>query len=261
MKKLILHLGFQKTGSTSLQALLDINRARLSDIDLYVYGQDTIPVRNTCQSAIGNPTPAALKIVKYIFSGLFQEMIETPNETVIFSDENVLGRVLYTSSGHILEWAELLLPIMASAMPDEIEPRIVFYTREQDGWLKSLYGQSVKRAQERRRFETWKADRPLQTDWAHMKARLTAAASGIPVDFVSMEEDLAEFGFLGGRLLEISGVERARIDTLELSEPRNKALSPLALGLMRVVNHAPLGRRRLTMISERVEAWDNRRSA
>lgn len=259
MKQLVLHLGFQKTGSTSIQALLDMNRARLEDLDLYVYGPDTMPARSPALSAIRNPTPQALAIAKYVFMGIFREMLESQNETAIFSDENILGRVLYTQSGHFLEWAELLLPIIASAMPDNIEARIVFYTRDQDKWLKSLYGQAVKRAGEKRGFKAWRDGRPLRTEWHYMRDRLASAACGIPVQFVSMEKDLAKFGFVGGELLEVSGIVRDRICALAIPTLQNKGLSPLALNVMRAINHLPLGRRRLLRISESVETWDAER--
>ena len=254
MKRVIFHLGFQKTATTSFQALLDANRPRL-DLGIYAYGRDTQPLRALALSIAHNPTPVALRSFSYAMSGCFQEIMKNGHEYTIISDENMVGRTLYNREGNLASWSETILPLIAKALPDDLSAEIIFYTRDHAAWL---HGQCVKRARERRGYVKWIEDCPIDTRWDALHDTMARAASPIPVRFVAMEDDLRRDGFVGGTVLRTAGVSDQLIADLQIPEPQSRALHKASLGLLRGLNHVPMPLRRRLQISEAIERFDNR---
>lgn len=256
MKRVILHLGFQKTASTSFQALLDANRQRLG-LGIYAYGTDTQPLRTLALSIAHNPTPVALRSFSYAMSGCFQETLKNGHESTIISDENLVGRTLYNREGNLASWSETILPLIAKALPDDLSAEIIFYTRDHAAWLRSLHGQCIKRAKERRGYEGWIKDCPIDTNWDALHDTMVRAASPIQVRFVAMEDDLMRDGFVGSTVLRTAGVSDKLIADLQIPEPKNRALHKTSLALLRCLNHVPMPLRRRLQISEAIEKFDN----
>ena len=253
-KRIIFHLGFQKTGTTSIQRFLNENAPLVPEIDIRAYGDATkaLRVRGRRYCATGSERDRAA--LESAVDDVLDDFRAGSSRLAIVSDENILGRVSYDETGHILLWAERILPILSERAAD-LAPEFAFYTRAPDRWFASLYNQAVKRGGVTAGFDRWRAAVPFEVEWPEWRARFEAAA-GRPVSFLSMEEELASGLPLGSGLLRLAGVGEDRIAALRPVPVENASLSGRALGVMRLVNRLPLSHRNLMKVSEWVERRD-----
>lgn len=257
-KRLLLHIGLQKTGTTSLQALLQENKSALGRCAVYSYGADTQNLRDAIRKWISNPTKVNESAIQYIFGGYCLRFLKHSQGTIIFSDENILGRVLYDKSGDLITWAEHILPRLIQMVPDEIDLEIVVYVRDSNRWLKSAYRQAVKRAKESRSFETWTRQLPFSTNMSDITREIESICCGVQCHVIEMENDLKINGFVGGELLKLAGFQQSTLDELSVPKPRNQSLSWPAHVFMRIVNFLPLPDGVRMPISETIETLDSR---
>ena len=248
---MVFHLGFQKTGSTTMQAFLNRNAEALPEIDVRAYGDATKDLRVSGRNWCADPSPARWQRLADALDRHVERFAAGRAQVCLISDENVVGRVGYGPTGDVLRWSEAILPLIAERAA-AFDPGFVFYTRAPDRWLRSLYNQSVKRARVTQGFERWAAAAPFEVDWPAWRERL-ASAAGRPVTFLSMEEELASGRPLGAGLLVECGVPPDVAASLPAAEARNASLSERSLRLMRLVNRLPLGDRRVIRFSEWLE--------
>lgn len=261
-QQMLFHLGFQKTGTTSIQALLNANRARLTGIDIRAYGDATKDLRVAGRTYCADPTPKREARLRDALRGHVDRFRSGDDAACLISDENILGRVAYGPTGDVLSWGKRILPMIEEAAAG-LDLQFVFYTRAQAAWRSSIYKQSVKRAGETRSLEGWSSAAPFTgdwPDWSDWQQQLQGACAA-PVEFLSMEEEIASDLPLGAGVLRRLGVSDADIAELATVSPQNTSLSERAICLMRMINHLPLSDRRRLKISEYIEARDRRGGA
>lgn len=144
-KKVYLHIGLEKTGTTSIQRALDIHRKKLEPLG-YFYPKATAVGKNVLLAAMFNPElvnrPVFNAAVERnggtwpIFSENLQEQLQeeynnTSAENLILSSEFIAVHTKYE---------------LVKAYCDEIaeETVVVFYLREQAALLMSLYSTFIK---------------------------------------------------------------------------------------------------------------------
>ena len=143
MKTIYIHIGFNKTGTTSLQNDLVNNAGKLAQRGvLYPYEEDAIyiqrwqhlPLAAACPGL--NPhwiLPRKLKTVENAFDAVFQKIGESGCDTVVLSSEG------WGIPGETLKAAVYLRELFHSC-----EVKIVAYIRRQDDYALSLYQEGVK---------------------------------------------------------------------------------------------------------------------
>lgn len=253
-RQIVFHLGFQKTGTTSIQAMLNANKNLLQDIDLRAYGDATKDLRVAGRGYCASPTDKNLQRLRRALKSHISGFLAGDKKHCLISDENILGRVPYGDTGDILTWAKRILPVIEQEL-NGISARFVFYTREQVGWLPSLYKQSVKRARVTATFDVWKARSPIELDCTGWRPELQSYST-IPVEFISMEQELKSGDTLGTALLVRLGVDPGILPSFVGADVLNTSLSARALQVMRLINRMPLSDRRVLRISELVETFD-----
>lgn len=139
------HLGYHKTGTTSIQQILMINKNLLSRYHIVNQrDQSSQAARVSCQKLLGRPTDQ--------ISGSIQEIVEAFNaidaaageKPIIISDEEIFGFIpgrhgywkLYDKAGVIMQ-------AIAVAFPQR-EVRFFAYTRPIFPWLVSVHTEAVK---------------------------------------------------------------------------------------------------------------------
>lgn len=254
---MLFHMGFQKTGTTSIQSLLNENAADLSGIDIRAYGKATRDLREAGKSWCHSPSAAARQSIVSAVARYRDSLIASGRHACIVSDENILGRGEHGAHGYVLTWGEAILPIIAEAAKG-VRPMFVFYTRSPEAWLRSLYNQLVKRARETATYEEWRRSLPYTVDWQVWHTRLQAATDA-KVVFVSMEEELASDGWLGRTLLDKAGIPRETSASLRRPALRNPSLSERGLAIMRYVNRLPVPDKFVLRFSEALERREARR--
>jgi hypothetical protein len=256
-RTIIFHLGFQKTGTTSIQAMLNANAACLGNVDLRAYGPATQDLRTAGRRWCADPTRGRQARLESVLEDHVVRFRAGSAPVCLISDENILGRVPWASTGDILTWGRSILPMVESASKG-LDLQIVFYTRSPSRWLRSLYNQSVKRARVTASFDTWAADAPFTVDWPRWQRDLQTTVEA-PVTFVAMEDEIGPDRLLGATLLRLAGVTDETIAGIVPPPVQNTSLSPRAIALMRLVNRLPIRDRLLLKVSEAVERMDQSR--
>lgn len=256
---ILFHLGFQKTGTTSVQAMLNANRDALAGIDIRAYGDATKDLRVAGRTYCADPTPERAARLRKALGGHVERFRAGDARACLISDENILGRVAYGPAGDVVSWGKRILPMIEECAAG-LQVRFVFYTRAPEPWRQSIYKQSVKRAGETRNLKGWVQAAPFAGDWPDWTGwqRQLQSACAAPVEFLSMEAELAGDLPLGAGVLQRLGVENAVIAGLSTVRPQNTSLSDRAIGVMRVINHLPLTDRRKIRISEYIEAREQK---
>ncbi|MEL6477667.1 MAG: hypothetical protein AAFR17_10090 [Pseudomonadota bacterium] len=248
-----LHIGFQKTGTTWLQRMLLRNRDRLAGrVALAVKGPETRDLMRACLAWIETPE-TGVAAVRREAAALAGRLNRTAPVALI-SDENFVGRNIFSETGDMTTWAAALVPEIATALGPRTE--VICYTRDWAGWTASVHNQSVKIRGETRDLDAFRAAIPFAADWDAITARLAREIAPIPLHRIDMEADLASPSGLGEGLLSRLGLG----DILpELDRPQgrfNQSLGPGALEFLLAANRSGLNPATLAKVRRLV--LDNR---
>ena len=233
----IIHVGLQKTASTMLQRNLHRNRPALKAADV---GYVRLRPRNetddfahlpTVTSAIRSiaipkreaPDPSAVKQeVERFRSG--------EHETVIISDENILGPInhesgkpAYSQAGDVMEW-----------MVDTLAPesyKVILYVRSQDTYIESTYlhrihvGRSLKFGQYMKRSDI------DSFDWDRLATTIASRIGRGNMHVVPYETiERGELAYVN-RFLELAKVPVNLTEEDLAARTSNRSYSQLALDL------------------------------
>lgn len=183
MKKIIVHLGAHKTGSSALQNWLYTNRKILSEW-VYVYNlidDGTFLVKSACHGLVLGNVPSS-KIKER--SLVIKEQVECMrNPVVCLSDEGFLGLPLGWSNkeGRVVDEfysrAGDVVREISSALTD-YEVDFVFFKRRKESWLKSCWNQMKREGRYQSSFEDYCAAFERAVDWDKVIERMTNSLVG-----------------------------------------------------------------------------------
>lgn len=140
IKSVNLHIGYNKTGSSSIQAMLAGNRDTLASIGIYYprSGEFNNAHYGLSAALIGHPTalPEGIPDIKELSCKLLDELDELSSpQDLIFSSEYLCcatpKQISYTRA-----WLDEAFP--------EAAIRIIVYLRRHDEWFTSLFNQNEK---------------------------------------------------------------------------------------------------------------------
>ncbi|MEL7214617.1 MAG: hypothetical protein AAGJ96_01605 [Pseudomonadota bacterium] len=239
------HLGPQKTGSTSLQALLLANRGLLRPHCLvFPKREGTKRARFAAHDWYGGGDVAPLRTA---LRDLTAKLAPADAATMIVSDETLLGFELAGTEDHALTRAARLIPeLIAASSPHRAS--IILFTRARGPWLRSAYNQAVRQMRETRSFEAWHAEVALPPDWPAWESALRPLAPDL--HFIALEDDPQP----GLALLRLAGVPDDVRAALAPATARNESLPPGAIAFLREMNASPLNGRALAEVRARVVA-------
>ncbi len=236
MKKIIWHIGFRKTGTTSVQYLLAHLPAQAHP-DLFVSSRDqlTRTWRDRIVKATRRRTRPNLADLRADMANVAATLRKTPQQTILISDENLFAFSLFArNGGHFFQWAAEILPLIEAEFAD-FENVFVAYSRPWASWLKSCYSQEVKRGRTARSYEDWRKRVPADCNWTDGLATIRTAIRS-PLVLLTHDSD-AEAGMpLGTQLLELAGVSRAAVIEIGPVPRLNESLTPAMMRLFRLFN-------------------------
>lgn len=234
---LVLHIGSGKTGTSSIQYFLRLNRDPLAEIGhlyprtpgrtrharlgLFLRTDEELE-KDLSWHRLNTPDPAAFR--RRFRRRLFREINESGLSSVLLSDE-----ALYGSSVEALRRLRTFTDRIAGSV------RLVVYLRRQDDHLVSRYQQLVKMG-ETRRIDEWA--RPDFAKTYDYHARLSLWKQQLdPNEFVvrSFERDSFVEGSLYQDFLDAAGIS-ARAGKLKQVELRNPSLDAEAVEFLRLLN-------------------------
>ncbi|NND89528.1 MAG: hypothetical protein HKN42_01590 [Granulosicoccus sp.] len=275
MKKAILHIGTEKTGTTSIQKFLFQNRSRLllsgnlfpatagfiSNQRLVVYGKNA-PEADLAGPSLDVDDPVALAqwkeqfVQEHCAEIMAFHQRQAADSTVIYSSEHLQSRL--TSVDEIKRIARLLRPMF-----DDL--RIVVYLRRQDKYALSAHSTSVRGGDVKDfAFEAIDAAGPyynyrkLLENWSEVFGEEALTVHIFERSRLCGGDVVSDF-------CRIAGIDNDS-PGLEMPEPENEALSQTALAILRRFNSLAandprlngLGKQQLRpFLIERVQAIDD----
>ncbi|NYJ00751.1 hypothetical protein HNR19_001449 [Nocardioides thalensis] len=234
---LVLHIGTGKTGTSSIQQFLRINRPRLARRAI-LYPHAPGRARHTQLGFFVKTEAELARIVEWTRAGhgdldafradferrLTTEISEAAPKRVIMSDE-----ALYSLSDEAL----LRLRSLAERIADRV--RVIVYLRRQDDHLVSRYQQAVKTGATETLAEFARLDHTPTYDYA---ARLTTWQQVVrPDQLVVRRFEPSRFG-AGGLYQDFldAAAIKAPLDRFKPVESQNESLDAEAVELLRILN-------------------------
>lgn len=240
-RRVIVHIGAQKTGSTSLHRFLARNRdalARRLEIRVPEKGSVTRELGRTCALYSMRPANHEADLIR-----LIQEVrseLETDDRVCILSHENICGAMMGRAGvremfPRLREIIGLFETHLAPFVPD-----YVLYTREITGWKRSVHNQAVKSDSYAGTLEQFLAETATCRGWDAVRADMEDVVGADRVRVFALEDETSA-DRPGRQLLRFAGLRDAEIDALSpLAGRSNQSLNPGALEFMRQLNELAL---------------------
>ena len=236
-KKIIFHIGFRKTGTSSIQNYLAINKELLlPNISVHPRSQVTSSWRSSIFRLMRSKSVASYDEVE-------QEIIKASarlennfhTKVMIISDENLIAGLAFKSTGEtILDWTENIVPLIEKHFK-QFSLEFVVYTRDMPKWLLSCYNQAVKNNLETRSYEDWMKCCPDGFAWQPQLGKINAQTTS-PFHIIDMADEVNSDLPFGHSLLRLAGLEDEEIAALEVPARVNESVHSNALALMRLIN-------------------------
>lgn len=237
-KQLVIHLGYHKTGSSSIQKWLLDHSEKLSD-ELYCYNL-----------ANGSSNPLKFAVHSWLMRGQNQNGLEAKcremvaeiraltQKTVLITDESLLGMPLGFSSGDFTETgiyprASEVVEVLAREFA-EFTPVFVVFERDHESWLRSAHNQMHKQGCLTEDFKGYLARFQPQIDWLAMRDELRSGiGNNGSLVALNFEEEFAK-PIVGDmhffRLLNLTPAALARcrpgLEQVNPSVPLRRAAQP-----------------------------------
>lgn len=237
-QKLIIHLGVQKTGSTSLHRFLGQNATALSDClvirtpvagtPMRPLGRAAIAYSLNCNSANEARLSDAIAVVR---DGLPQD-----GRAVLISHENLAG-AMPGNGGEIRLYPSL--PRIIAVLDRVFAPLLpvyVVYTRPMKAWKASVWAQAVRTDGYGRDYPRFLEETRDLTGWDDLISRLQVAAPGRLHHFDLKAEP--EWMRPGRQLMALAGIHAERYAALKpLAKPSMQRLNSGSTEFIRQVNN------------------------
>ena len=224
LRRIVLHVGAHKTGTTYIQQTLEANRARLPlafetvtrrhrhlhQLTLLAAGIRTDADFQECRAKLAEHTKA--------MANRFSRV-----ENLLITHEGLAGLMPGRENFKgLYPMAHRILPEIVQGFEQSgAQVRVVMYQREFRDWQASLYRYRFRQTPERQYHPTRFAERAgLPGNWHDFTSRLTDALPKDCLQVVSYESD-RESGLLGRSLYETLGLSSSEISSLRRLPPQN----------------------------------------
>ncbi len=240
MPRLIIHAGFHKTGTTSIQKTLRKNRAALRPHARVVLRAGMLPL---CEAARGYSVSRSewdLGLVKYeaaMLAGTFKR-----DETVLISSEDLCGFIPGRRGLKGYDAAPRLMKSLIFAFREaqpEAEMVLAFTTREAEPWLASCHAQHVRATRMDLSVKDYKRKFRNSAALGDVLAAIEAEVPDVPLHRFALEDHGDGFGPVAP-LLALAGVPQEVQAKLTALPPENTAPSAEKLQRLLDINRSDL---------------------
>lgn len=221
-RRILIHPGFHKTGTSSIQHFLWINRDRLAPHVATLQLRHLKPVAQLCMSFARNRKQLVLADLVDLLDDALAEHGPDPAA----ADTRDLVVSCEALSGHCPGWpgvvdysaapftAIMLAGYFAERFP-EAGVVVVYGLREQDSWLRSAWGHHLFGQRETTGFDDWAAVHRAGADLMSVVMDVAAAIDPIQVFTLPIEEARDHPLGPGGALIELVRMPDAARGTLD----------------------------------------------
>jgi hypothetical protein len=219
MRRIIIHAGFHKTGTTSLQQTLRTNRAALRPDIRLVLRPGMTALCETARAYSRTREDYDLGMVKYEAALLIEGLAEEQARTIILTSEDLAGHMPGRHGLHGYGAAPDLMRALSVALraaaPDDTVS-FFFTTRAAAPWLRSCYGQHLR------------ASKMVWDEADYIKRLRSSADMGGIVDLIRREvhgHDVIQAA-LEDHAERRLGIAEALLDHLAFDKTRRAVLVP-----------------------------------
>ncbi len=243
MRRIIIHAGFHKTGTTSLQQTLRANRAALRPDVRLVLRPGMTALCESARAFSRSREDYDLGLVKYEAVQLAEALQDEDADTIVITSEDLSGHMPgrhglhgYGATPHLMR---ALSVAFKAATPDD-EVTFFFTTRAADPWLRSCYAQHLHATR-----MVWDEEDYLKRfiSSANHKQILDLIKREVPDHTVldeAFEKHAARPLGLAEAILDQLGIDDKQRATLKPASPRNAALSEALKSELLALNRSDL---------------------
>ena len=241
-KRLVLHAGFRKCGSSFLQETFRENYHLVAPYAAVCTRYMEPRTRDLADAAIavtraGGRRAAGIRL-RMELSRFAARVRSLPQPVVIVSEECLTGNLTGNRDGDTFAHGARLLAVIEDELK-EFDLEITLIRRDRSRWLRSCWNQDVKMHGFAGDYEAWLDSIGAVRDWDDGIAAIEATLNA-PVDVLVMEDELSSGHFLGRKLLARAGVPEEVIAAIVPSRVQNESLGPRAMDFMQDVNALPI---------------------
>ncbi len=195
MTRVIVHAGFHKTGTTSLQDFLNKNKTLLSRHLAYYGKMDFLAAGSHARLYAQRPFPHRL----YRFRRSFRAFLASipDHHTIVLSRETfsggmpghhtALGRLMRSYQRPARRLAAVIISELRRRFGQDIEITFFYTTRERENWCRSVYGHLLRSIRLTDDYETFRARFPALLG-PEREAEQLASALPVPVRTARLED-------------------------------------------------------------------------
>ena len=244
--RIVVHAGFHKTGTSSVQHMLRANKRPLARALRVFLKPDMTELCEAARAFSATPEDLERALVHYEASRLFGALDPEDARTVLLSSEDLSGHIPGRQDRMGYPAAPLIMKTLADAARATLGPKtdISFYfsTRAPAAWMKSCYAQHVRATRMTMTLEAYE-------DWQRPAAGLLDAVDAVAEAvepsrvYSAALEDVAG-GPMGplDPILDILRLKPRLRDRLTAQPPSNTAMPPEVLDALLALNRSDLAR-------------------
>ena len=234
MTRVIVHPGYHKTGTTSLQNFLHDNKDMLSPYLRYYGKADFRDAGTAARIYAQRPFPWRLYRFRLALRRFLQDVPE--GRTIVLSRETFsggmpghrrMGGALITSYHQpALRLARAIIAELRRRFGQDTEITFFYTTRERESWIRSIHGHLLRSIRLTDDFATFRARFPALASPAEEAQRMRGALAPVPVVTAALEDWGTHRNGPAEALLELVGVPediRARLTPARRANPGQSA--------------------------------------
>lgn len=238
--RIVIHAGFHKTGTTSVQATLRANRSALRPCLRFVLRPKMVALCEAARAYSISRSRMDLGLVQYEAAELARDWA-TSDRPILLSSEDLCGHMpgrrglrSYDAAPRLLQ---ALTDALAEAVPDA-EQIVVLTTRAPEAWLRSCYVQHLRATPITQSVEDYARDYAASADLMAVVDQCRATLSAAKVEALDLAacSDMP-LGPLDALLTVVGDIPRTDLSPLP---PANTSPPPAMIDAMLALNRSDL---------------------
>ena len=241
-RRLIVHLGAQKTGSTGLQRHLHLNADLLADRLVLLTPEKGSPMRPLGRAAVAYSLKPAEDTARALENALREVLAMLPDNDlpVLLSHENLAGAMPGNGGETALYPAMPQIARIVQETAAGFAVDFVIYTRDMPNWKPSVWAQAVRTDGYTGTLAQFLDETAALPEWDDLIARITSVIDAADITCFRLEDEPKD-GHPGRLLLRHAGLSDAEIDALgPLDETANPRLNAGSTEFLRRLNQMAL---------------------
>lgn len=201
MTRILVHAGFHKTGTSSLQRYLLNNRAALAPWIAYYGKRDFLAVGTAARAYGRRPFPWRLRLFRRRFREFLRDLPDppaAPAPTIVISRETLAGsmpgnpdwrgRILTGYAPRAGRLARAIVLELRARFGAEAQIAFLFTVRDGEDWVKSVYGHLLRSIELKEDYRSFRARFPPHIDLAAEAEQIAGAVAPVPVMIAALED-------------------------------------------------------------------------